>query len=190
MKLLILVGSARKDSLNLKLGLRVSKTVQKIDPDIGIHLSSILDFEVPLYNGDQETDEKPEGAQRLKDVLNTVSGLVLVSPEYNSSIPGVLKNLIDWVSRFRPMPWKGGRIFLASASPSGFGGARGLMQLRVPLDACGAFVYPQSFSLPAAHEAFNDAGEFAHLSYQERLESSLTHFIEFVGEGIKESKNR
>ena len=68
--------------------------------------------------------------------------VMISSPEYNYSISGVLKNLIDWVSRARPMPWRGKSIYLMSAAPSPMGGIRGLWQTRIPLEGCGALRIP------------------------------------------------
>ena len=81
---------------------------------------------------------------------------IIASPEYNASLPGVLKNLIDWTSRFRPQPFDGRHGLLLSASPSLAGGNRGLWALRMPLEHLGARVFPDMFSLSMAHKAFAD----------------------------------
>jgi NAD(P)H-dependent FMN reductase len=81
---------------------------------------------------------------------------LIASPEYNFSLPGVLKNAIDWLSRAKPMVLKGKRALLLSASPSLVGGNRGLWALRVPLEAIGVHVYPDMFSLASAPEAMSD----------------------------------
>ena len=89
---------------------------------------------------------------------------MIASPEYNASMPGVLKNVIDWVSRFRPQPFNGRQGLLLSASPSMAGGNRGLWALRIPLEHLGARVYPDMFSLAQAHEAFDAEGRIANES--------------------------
>lgn len=90
----------------------------------------------------------------LRRRLEANDAFVIVSPEYNSSMPGVLKNAIDWTSRHKPQPFNGRHALLLSASPSIVGGNRGLWALRIPLEHLGARVYPDMFSLAQAHEAF------------------------------------
>ena len=75
---------------------------------------------------------------------------MIVSPEYNASMPGLLKNLIDWTSRFRPQPFDARHALLLSASPSLVGGNRGLWSLRVPLEMLNVRVFPSMFSLSKA----------------------------------------
>src|SRR4029453_8833316 len=105
---------------------------------------------------------------------------VIVSPEYNASMPGALKNAIDWVSRFRPQPFHERHGLLLSASPSMVGGNRGLWALRIPLEHLGARVYPDMFSLAQAHLAFDERGGLANVRLQDRLESTLTGFLELA----------
>ena len=83
---------------------------------------------------------------------------MISSPEYNASLPGVLKNAVDWVSRFRPQPFNERHGLLLSASPSMVGGNRGLWALRVPFEHLGARIYPDMFSLAQAHQALDDDG--------------------------------
>ena len=81
---------------------------------------------------------------------------MIASPEYNASMPGVLKNAIDWTSRHRPQPFHARHALLLSASPSMLGGNRSLWALRVPLEHLGTRVYPDMFSLAQAHTAFDE----------------------------------
>jgi NAD(P)H-dependent FMN reductase len=91
-------------------------------------------------------------------------------------MPGILKNLIDWTSRFRPQPFHEKHALLLSASPSMVGGNRGLWSLRVPLEHLGARVYPDMFSLAMAHKAF--AGDqLADPKLQERFDKNLEAFL-------------
>ena len=96
------------------------------------------------------------GAEALRDCISTNDAFVIACPEYNASMPGVLKNAIDWVSRFSPQPFNEKHGLLMSASPSMVGGNRGLWALRVPLEHLGARVYPDMFSLAQAHQAFDE----------------------------------
>jgi chromate reductase len=95
-------------------------------------------------------------------------------------MPGMLKNTIDWTSRFRPQPFNGKQGFLLSASPSMAGGNRGLWALRVPLEHLGARVYPDMFSLAQAHTAFGPDGRLTSETLQERLAGTLGCFLELV----------
>ena len=122
----------------------------------------------------------PEGAAELQRRLLASDGFVIASPEYNGSMPGALKNLVDWVSRFRPQPWHGRHGLVMSASPSMVGGNRGAWALRVPLEHLGSRVYPDMFSLARAHEAFDSDGNLSDARLQERLASTLAGFIDLV----------
>jgi chromate reductase len=101
---------------------------------------------------------------------------VLVSPEYNGSMPGVVKNLIDWTSRFRPQPFDGRHALLMSASPSLAGGNRGLWALRVPLEHLGTRVFPDMFSLSMAHKALVD-GDIADPVLRQRFDRNVQAFL-------------
>jgi NAD(P)H-dependent FMN reductase len=89
---------------------------------------------------------------------------VISSPEYNASMPGGLKNSLDWVSRFSPQPFNEKHCPLLSASPSMVGGNRGLWALRMPLEHLGVRVYPDMFSLAQAHQAFGEDRRIVTLS--------------------------
>jgi NAD(P)H-dependent FMN reductase len=132
---------------------------------------------------------------------------IISSPEYNASMPGHLKNSIDWVSRFRPQPFNERHALLMSASPSLVGGNRGLMSLRIPLEHLGARVFPNMFSLSAAHKAFDENGNIQDFTLAKRFEDHLVAFInlaeaakhypcmkkawvEFLGEKTDEATDR
>lgn len=120
-----------------------------------VDFASMRDFDVPLYDGDIDTAHGiPAGAKALRDRLVASDAFIISSPEYNASMPGTIKNLIDWTSRFRPQPFDGKHGLLMSASPSLAGGNRGLWALRMPLEHLGARIFPDMFSLAMAHKAF------------------------------------
>ena len=95
-------------------------------------------------------------------------------------MPGVLKNAIDWVSRFRPQPFNERHGLLLSASPSMVGGNRGLWALRVPFEHLGARLYPDMFSLAQAHQAFDGDGRIANEQLQERFDDNVANFMDLV----------
>jgi hypothetical protein len=92
-------------------------------------------------------------------------------------MPGLLKNSVDWASRFHPQPFNERYGLLLSASPSMVGGNRGLWALRVPFEHLGARVYPDMFSLAQAHKAFDDDGRIADHQLQARFETNIVNFM-------------
>ena len=124
--------------------------------------------------------DRRSGAQGLCRRLNAADAFIIASPEYNASMPGHLKNSIDWASRFRPQPFNGKQALLLSASPSMVGGNRGLWSLRVPFEHLGARIYPDMFSLAQAHQAFSADGALADTTLQQRFESTIGCFIDLV----------
>jgi len=143
-----------------------------------VDMAAFGEFAMPLYDGDLEQKTGlPAGARQLTRRVEAAAAMMIAVPEYNYSIPGPLKNAIDWVSRSRPMPWKGRSIYLLSASPSPMGGIRGLWQTRIPLEGCGALVFPEMFALPHAHEAFDDHGGLRDAVLAERLQREVVGFV-------------
>jgi chromate reductase len=141
---------------------------------------------MPLYDGDAEAvDGPPSGALALRDRLEQCDAVVISSPEYNASVPGVLKNAIDWVSRIQPQPFKTKHALLVSASPSLVGGNRGLWVLRVPLEHLGARVYPDMFSLARAHQGFTEDGLLADPGLQQRLAETVAAFLSLVEADVR-----
>lgn len=127
------------------------------------------EFEALSYNAVlQGKGEWPTGATRLRARLQECDAFVIVAPEYNASMPGSLKNAIDWVSRFSPQPLNELHGLLMSASPSTVGGNRALWALRVPLEHLGSSVCPDMFSLAQVHKAFDEQGRIADRQLQDR----------------------
>ena len=113
-------GSLRRGSYNTAV-LRAAASMMPAGSELRIE--SIA--EIPLYNGDDETATGiPPAAARLKDAIAAADGLLLVTPEYNNSLPGVTKNAIDWLTRPAsdvPRVFRGKPVAIAGASPGGFG---------------------------------------------------------------------
>lgn len=172
---LIFAASLRGESLNKKLARLAADVAEQ--KGATVDLASMDEFDVPLYDGDVESaDGIPEGAEELRRRLLENDAFIIVSPEYNGSMPGTIKNLIDWTSRFRPQPFGERHGLLMSASPSMAGGNRGLWALRVPLEHLGARIFPDMFSLARAHKAF-DGDKIANDALQERFEENLDAFL-------------
>ena len=178
-RVLVLAASLRKESLNQRLATLAAQVAQQAGAVVD-H-ATMAEFDVPFYDQDVETASGlPPGAQAFCRRLKAVDAFMIASPEYNASMPGVLKNLIDWVSRSRPQPFNGKQGLLMSASPSMVGGNRGLWSLRIPLEHLGARVYPDMFSLAQAHTAFADDGRIANDLLQKRFEDTIRCFLDLV----------
>jgi NAD(P)H-dependent FMN reductase len=175
LKVLVLGASLRAESLNSKLASLAARIAAQHGATVD--LAAMRDFDVPLYDSDLEAAQGiPAGAQELRRRLTENDAFIVASPEYNGSMSGVLKNLIDWTSRFRPQPFDGRHGLLLSASPSLGGGNRGLWALRMPLEHLGARVFPDMFSLAMAHKALAN-GDLADGALRARFEKNLEAFL-------------
>ncbi|MBA2663383.1 MAG: NAD(P)H-dependent oxidoreductase [Bradymonadaceae bacterium] len=180
MKIFAFAASLRRESINHELLERVADFART--RDVEFDLARFSEFDMPLYNQDiQDEQGFPAGAEELKRRVLECDAMLIASPEYNFSMPGTLKNAVDWLSRFRPVPLRGKHLLLLSASRSLVGGNRGLWQTRVPFEALGTHVYPDMFSLAAAHKAWGEDGKLEDAALQERLEALVTSFIKFAG---------
>lgn len=171
----ILSGSSREGSLNRQLASLAAQVAAQAGATVD--LATLRDFEVPGFDGDLEKETgMPAGAVEFRRRLLASDAFVLVSPEYNGSMPGVVKNLIDWTSRFRPQPFDERHGLLLSASPSLAGGNRGLWALRVPLEHMGMRVFPDMFSLASAHKALVD-GDIENPALRQRFDTTIQAFL-------------
>jgi chromate reductase, NAD(P)H dehydrogenase (quinone) len=143
--------------------------------------ATMSEFDGPSYDHDAEAKGGlPKGPAEFCRRVAANDAFVIASPEYNASLPGHLKNAIDWASRHRPQPFNGRHGLLLSASPSMGGGNRGAWALRVPFEHLGARVYPDMFSLAQADKAFDSAGRLANADLGSRLDRTITAFMELV----------
>ena len=179
LRFLVFSASLRTDSLNTRLALLA---VQVIEKNGGVvDYAQMKDFDAPSYNQDEETNNGfPPGAEAFRQRLMANDAFIISSPEYNASMPGLLKNAIDWVSRFRPQPFNERHALLLSASPSMVGGNRSLWSLRLPLEHLGARVFPDMFSLAMAHQAFDANGGLANATLSQRFAGNIAAFMDLV----------
>ena len=172
---LVFAASLRADSLNRRLAALAARVAEQYGATVDV--AAMRDFDVPLYDGDLEAGQGiPAGAAELQRRLLACDAFIIASPEYNGSMPGTIKNLIDWTSRFRPQPFDGRHGLLLSASPSLAGGNRGLWSLRMPLEHLGARIFPDMFSLAMAHKAFAD-DDLADVALRARFEKTVQAFL-------------
>lgn len=160
-KILAFAGSTRANSYNKKLAACAAKAAETAGAKVT--LIDLRDFPLPLFDEDLEAEGTPAMATQLKKLFLAHDGLLIASPEYNSSLSAVLKNAIDWVSRSAPgEPMKAAFLnkvaSLMSASPGGLGGLRGLIHLRSILQNIGVIVLPDQFALGSAQDAFGHDG--------------------------------
>lgn len=175
LKVLVFAGSLRKESLNRKLAALAARVAAEYGAIVD--LASMRDFDVPAFDGDLEVgDGIPAGAHELRRRLTENDAFIVCAPEYNGSMSGVLKNLIDWTSRIRPQPFDGRHGLLLSASPSLGGGNRGLWILRMPFEHLGARIFPDMFSLSMAHKALVD-GDIADPALRGRFTTTIHAFL-------------
>lgn len=168
MRLLAFAASLRRESVNRKL-IALAVDLAR-DAKVEVDLADFHDFDMPLYDADLQAGSGfPSGARELARRIEAADGLMIASPEYNYSIPGTLKNAIDWVSRMKPMPFRGKHGMLLAASTSLVGGIRGLWALRVPLEGLGVTLYPDMFALAQAPQAFDERGKLKDPVVGERL---------------------
>lgn len=177
MKFFCFAASDSRTSLNKKVIERIAAYLR--EKNYEVDLAQFEEFSLPLYSATIQQDTGiPNTAEQFVHRMLKADKVIISSPEYNGSVPGTLKNLVDWVSRIKPMPWNGQDILLTSASPSLYGGVRGLLSLRQPLEVCGAHVFPKTFCLSNADSAFTDQGTFVDPKRQESLETVLEQFIQ------------
>ncbi len=176
---LVFSASLRGGSLNTRLAALAAEAIEANGGQVDF--ASMAEFDCPSYNADVEAaDGMPAGAHELRRRLALCDGFVVASPEYNASMPGALKNAIDWVSRFRPQPFNELEGLLLSASPSMVGGNRGLWALRVPFEHLGARIYPDMFSLAQAHDAFDSGARLGDARLRDRFQTNIVNFIDSV----------
>ena len=178
-RFLVFSASLRRGSLNSQLAELAATCISANGGQVDV--AAMRDFDAPSYDQDVQHEQGfPPGAEEFRRRLEACQGFVVAAPEYNASMPGALKNAIDWVSRFQPQPVNERHGLLMSASPSMAGGNRGLWALRVPLEHLGARVYPDMFSLAQAHRAFTAEGRLADEQLQQRFDTNVINFLDLV----------
>jgi len=182
LKVLVFAGSLRANSYNKKLATIASAAAEKCGADVTY--IDLKEYQMPIYDEDIETSEGlPENAHKLKKLMKESDAFIISSPEYNSSITGVLKNSIDWASRKASKDelslecFKGKVALIMSASPGGFGGLRGLVHLRAILGNIGVFVLPEQKAIAQAFNAFSDDGSLKEKKDQEAIDSMVQNFV-------------
>jgi chromate reductase len=139
--------------------------------------------DIPLYNGDIDNDEaRPKSVNALKDAIASADAVLIATPEYNHSVPGVLQNAIDWVSRpAGKSPLVDKPVGIIGASMGAIGGARGQQQLKLVLYSTLAHVMPHpGVTVGNAHQKFNESGELTDDATRQFLGKFMQQFASYV----------
>ena len=152
MNIKILVASNTSNSINLKLGALIKEIVGK-----DANLRTINDFDVPMFSFDTKT--VPPKVEAFNSWVLNSEGVIIVCPEYNHSMPGILKNLLDWSFLKKDRVWNQKPVFLASTSLSKMGGYRALATLKIVLDSTKAFVFNEFFTKEFGMQDISDANK-------------------------------
>lgn len=172
-------GSVRRGSFNAAL---LRAVVAAAPQGIELRTESIAD--IPLYNGDLEAEHGiPAPVARLKDAIAAADGLLLVTPEYNNSIPGVAKNAIDWLSRPAadiPRVFGGKPVAIAGASPGGFGTVLSQNAWLPVFRTLGADLWPGRLLVSRAGTVFDAHGEISDATMRENVRKFIAGFAAFI----------
>ena len=183
LKILIIPGSLRTGSLNAKLAAAAAQEFVRAGADVT--RISLGDFPLPIYDGDLQTKSGvPKNAINLKRMMSAHHGVLMVTPEYNSSVPPLVKNTIDWLTRVQDAHETRGQVFrerafaIAAASEGRLGGTRCLAALRLILSACHATVIPNQLALSFADQAYDDMDRLKHPGDIEALNALVRQLID------------
>jgi chromate reductase, NAD(P)H dehydrogenase (quinone) len=177
-KILVICGSLRKGSYNAALTRALPELAP---PEVTLTPApSFADF--PIYSSDIQNAGVPAGVNAWADAIRAADGVIIVSPEYNWSIPGGLKNAIDWVSKLKAVPFKDKPVALQSASTGQVGGARMQYHLRMALVSIDAVMFgkPEVFVNFAAKKIDEKTGELTDEPTKDIIKQQLAGFAKFV----------
>lgn len=183
-RILVFAGSTRTGSLSTKLAAAAARVLE----DVGAKAThvSLADYDMPIYNGDLEKAEGiPEAATRLARLIASHDGVFIATPEYNNSVPPLLKNAIDWVSRVESSgdtAYRNKAFAIGSSSDGMIGGARALIDCRkVVLAGLGAILIPSKIEVSRAQDAFDEAGELTVEPVAKLLRRVCEHLVDIAG---------
>jgi chromate reductase len=184
-KILVIPGSLRTGSSNARLAALAAKEFALAEAEVTS--ISLEDYALPLFDGDFVADAIPAAAVQLKRMLLAHHGVFICCPEYNASVPPLIKNAIDWVTRVRdrgepPNTMFKGRVFaIASVSRAAHGGLRGLMALRQILElGCGALVIPEQVAVGNEDHAFDERDNLKNEAAASALKAMARRLVELA----------
>ena len=183
-KILVIPGSLRAKSYNVRLAALASKELTLADADVT--RISLVDYPLPIYDADTaEKSGPPHNAFKLKQLMSAHQGVFIASPEYNASLTPLIKNTIDWISAVRergdpPLAAYQNRVFaLGGASPGRSGATHSLLALRQALAVgCGALVLAEQVTVPNAEHAFDDMDELTDARAANQLKAVVRKLVD------------
>lgn len=179
LKVLTICGSLRKNSYNHAL----VRALPPLAPS-GMTFTSSPPYDtIPFYNQDlQDAEGFPAPVQALADAVRAADGVIIVTPEYNWTIPGALKNALDWVSRMKDQPFKEKPVAIQSASQGPLGGARMQYHMRMALTYMNAFTFgtPEIFVAMAQNKFDKATLELTDQPTKDILKTQLAAFAAFI----------
>ena len=183
LKILVIPGSLRTGSLNARLAAVAAHELAQSGADVT--RISLADYPLPIYDGDlQAKSGVPRHAVNLKRMMSAHHGVLIVTPEYNSSVPALVKNTIDWVSRVQDPHETRGQVFrarvfaIAAASGNRLGGARALAALRLIQSASHAQVIPNQLALSFAEDAYDEMDHLKNVADNDALKALVRQLID------------
>ena len=183
-KILVIPGSLRAKSYNVRLAALASKELILADADVT--RISLVDYPLPIYDADTaEKSGPPHNAFKLKQLMSAHQGVFIASPEYNASLTPLIKNTIDWISAVRErgeprLAAYQNRVFaLGGASPGRSGATHSLLALRQVLAVgCGALVLAEQVTVPNAEHAFDEMDELTDARAADQLKVVVRKLVD------------
>ncbi len=173
-----LCGSLRKDSINEVLRRHMSGKLR----EAGVEVTDLdlADFEMPIFNQDiEDSGETPEAAKRLTELFRSYDIVLIISPEYNGGVTPLIANVVSWVSRERPNPFKHAVFGIGGVSDGKYATIFALSHLRDTLSKIGALVVPTLLGLGPYPDVFDENGDpnEANIKWKVgQMVRELTHF--------------
>jgi chromate reductase len=174
MRVLAISGSLRRDSYNTRL---LRAAAELLPPPVELELYDDLK-QVEPYDEDDDGERAPRHAQRLREAIAEADAVLIATPEYNSSVPGVLKNALDWASRpFRTNALRNKPAAVVGASSGMFGAVWAQAEVRKVLGSTGARVLERDLPIAKAAGAFDDEGRLVDPAHREQLAEILAELV-------------
>lgn len=177
-RILGVAGSLRQDSHNRRL---LRAAADELPPNAAelVRFAGLKAIEPFDETDEQAAGGGPPGADAFLDAVREADAVLFVTPEYNGSIPGVLKNAVDWASRPTPATsaLAGKPVAVIGASTGMFGAVWAQAELRKALGLAGARVLDEELAVPTAHEAFHEDGRLVRGATRRRLREILTSLV-------------
>ncbi len=181
MKILGIAGSSRENSYNKQLLGEAATIARQMGATVTI--IDLKDYPMPFYDADLEKNQgMPENAKRLRSLMINSDAIIIASPEYNGSLPAVLKNALDWASRSEDgessrEAFKGKKFAIMSASPGQGGGARGLVHLQQIIENIGGEVVQKQVTVKQAYKVMSGNGPIENAAIKQELKQEVQQLV-------------